>query len=207
MNYNTPYFPYYPDFVPDPRVMGGVSRGWYPFDPRDIPDPAIGRGIGTSIAPRTRAGGCSDGGFDFRGPANTRALTPDDFSNAVTGNGTTGIANGSLEPMVAEELRRCASGLRGLETSLNNRESADHAKVAAVSYFFYALGLLLPKGVTIPRDIQPRGVSTAATTRGGACKEFGDSIEKFIDKYTRGVGADIGDIVDKGKDCWDHLTK
>jgi hypothetical protein len=166
-----------------PMLQPGGYRGRYvrdfedvsPFDPRDFDRPY-------------------------------RSLKPTDFGDRPV----------DPPPFVAEpadtaflrQLSLCSRGMKKVGEALAEAEDRDKRRELALHglmTYSYLKGVLASRGISVPSEIFGDVlVNRPEPARGNSCRDFGDAIDKTIDKYFRGgrgVGADIGDLADKGGAC------
>lgn len=179
-----PYYPYPQTPVPyDPRISRGYRPGPIhdPFDP--FPDgPWEGRGASLGALPTQ--------------------LSPRDFST----NNSAALSDGAQyrENAIIGQLRICARGLKTVGDQLQNAQDEKQKKEAAIdglALASYCAGLLAAEGYTYPSGLVSAKPSGSRGAEAESCREFGKAIDRMVDKYSRGVWEDAGELADKGSSC------
>lgn len=176
-----------PDFDPfDPRRWE-MRRGWregWAGSPGPFYDPPTTRGAG-------------DG-----------ALNPADFGGAPAAPIDRGTGR------IIEQLSHCSAALKRVGERLSragsdsDRRDAAIDGYAALAYFY---GLMASEGITPqPAIFGETAPARSDTSRGEACREAGDFIDRMIGKYSRGsrgAFSDIGEGIDKIGGCYREVRE
>lgn len=141
--------------------------------------------------------------WGMRGP--TAPLSPSDFAPpAPSGDASTN--------RIVEQLSHCSIALKRCGDRLTRAATDSERRQASIDGYgavSYLLGVLSTQGISLPSPVLGESAAeTSGTTRGNACKEAGDFIDRMLDKYTRGtrgVFGDIGEGADKLGGCYREL--
>jgi hypothetical protein len=131
-----------------------------------------------------------------------KPLEPSDFAPQQSVSVGMRYSNKFVEQLVV-----CSRGLKSAGQRLAKASNEAERKAAAADGLVstaYLLGVLSTEGISMPIGIFGEQESSGEVSRGAACKEAGDWVDRMIEKYSggsRGVGGDIGEGVDKIGSC------
>ncbi|MEP2990624.1 MAG: hypothetical protein ABJN65_02355 [Parasphingorhabdus sp.] len=152
-----------------------------------------------------------NGGFGpppYNPMGNSRSVTPLDPTDF--GAETPQVFDDGSNRFV-EQLMICSRGLKQAGKRLADADGEKAKRKAAadgLSSFSYLMGVLSIEGISLPIGVLGNPVVDENLSRGGGCQDFGEAVDRMIEKYSggsRGVGRDIGELLDKGGSCYGEL--